>query len=102
MLKILLVDDDANAMRITRRALELYEDIEVVGAVDCGLAAMEFVKANVVDLVLLDIEMQDMSGFEVASYIHKNYPKIQYVFLTGHTDFAVDGYAYQPLSFLVV
>ena len=101
MLKILLVDDDAEAMKITRRALELFDRAAVVGEASSGIAAMEFVKSNAVDLVLLDIEMQDMSGFEVAAYLHKNYPKIQYVFLTGHTDFAVDGYAYQPLSFLV-
>ena len=91
MLKILLVDDDADAMKITRRALELFDRATVVGEASSGIAAMEFVKSNAVDLVLLDIEMQDMSGFEVASYLHKNFPKIQYVFITGHTDFAVDG-----------
>lgn len=101
MLRILLVDDDANGMRITRRALELFEDVKIVGEVSSGMDAIAFVKTAEVDLVLLDIEMEDMSGFEVASYLHKNYPKTQYVFLTGHTDFAVDGYAYQPLSFLV-
>ena len=101
MLKILLVDDDANAMGITRRALELFDNAEVVGEACSGMEAMEFVRHTTVDLVLLDIEMQDMSGFDVAEYLHKNYPKTQYVFLTGHTDFALDGYSYQPLSFLV-
>jgi DNA-binding LytR/AlgR family response regulator len=101
MLKILIVDDDANSMRITRQALELLGNNEIVGEVGSGINAMEFIKENAVDLVLLDIEMQDMSGFDVASCLHKNYPKVQYVFLTGHTDFAVDGYTYQPLSFLV-
>ena len=101
MLKILLVDDDANVMGITRRALELFDNAKVVGEAYSGMEAMKFVRHAAVDLVLLDIEMQDMSGFDVAEYLHKNYPKTQYVFLTGHTDFAVDGYAYQPLSFLV-
>ena len=101
MLKILLVDDDADTMCITRRALGLFDNVEVVGEAYSGMDAIEFIKKNKVDLVLLDIEMQEMSGFDVAAYLHKNYPKIQYVFLTGHTDFAVDGYAYQPLSFLV-
>ena len=101
MLKILLVDDDLDAMSITRRALELFDNAMIVGEAYSGMEAMEFVKKNAVDLVLLDIEMQDMSGFDVASYLHNSYPKIQYVFLTGYTDFAVDGYAYQPLSFLV-
>ena len=101
MLRVYIVDDDANAMSITKRALELFKDVSIVGTASSGMEAIQFIKSNPVDLVMLDIEMQDMSGFDVASYIHGNYPDVQYVFITGHTDFAVDGYSYQPLSFLV-
>lgn len=101
MLKILLVDDDKNSMNITKQALELFTDISVIGTASSGMEAISFVKENSVDLVLLDIEMDEMNGFEVASYLHKHYPNIQYVFVTGHTDFALDSYDYQPLSFLI-
>ena len=101
MLKGLIVDDDENSMNIIRHAVELFTDVNIVGTAGSGMEAIEFIKGKEVDLVMLDIEMDDMSGFDVASYIYRNYPKIQYVFITGHSDFAVEGYEYQPLSFLV-
>ena len=101
MLRTLLVDDDAASMRILEQALALFSDVEIVGRVPSGMEALLFVRDNPTDLVFLDIEMDEMSGFEVARHLHTHYPQTQYVFVTGHTDFAVDGYAYQPLSFLV-
>ncbi len=101
MLKILIADDEKESVETTRRVLELLGDVEIVGEVNSGLDAMEFVKNNPVDLVLLDIEMPGDNGFDTANYLHKNYPEIKYVFLTGHTDFALTGYDYAPLSFLV-
>ena len=101
MLKLLLVDDDELSMKITKQALALSEEAVVAGTAASGMEAIAFIQNHPVDLVLLDIEMDEMNGFEVASYLHKYYPDIQYVFVTGHTDFALEGYRYQPLSFLV-
>ncbi len=101
MLKILLVDDDAGSTKITRQALELFSEVSVVGTAASGMEAIEYIRKNPIDLVLLDIEMDEMNGFELASYLHSHFPDIQYVFVTGHTDFALSSYDYQPLSFLI-
>ena len=101
MLKVLLVDDDSASMKVTQQALGLFSNVEVVGAFASGMEAIVYIKNNPVDLVLLDIEMDEMNGFEVAAHLHNHYPEVQYVFVTGHTDFALDGYSYQPLSFLI-
>lgn len=101
MLRVLLVDDDSVSLKITRQALELFPEAVVEGTAASGMEAIAYIRENQVDLVFLDIEMEQMSGFEVAAYLHNNYPDVQYVFVTGHTDFALDGYNYQPLSFLI-
>ncbi len=101
MLKILLVDDDAISMKTIKQALELFPEASVAGTAASGMEAIAYIRKNPIDLVLLDIEMDEMNGFEVASYLHSHYPDIQYVFVTGHTDFALGGYNYQPLSFLI-
>ena len=101
MLRTLLVDDDAQSMQILDQALALFDDVSVVGRITNGADALRFVRENSVDLLFLDIEMDGMNGFELAEHLHRHYPDVLYVFVTGHTDFAVDGYAYQPLSFLV-
>ena len=95
------MDDDTRSTSVLAQALALFPDVDIVGRVSCGMEALLFVRDNPTDLVFLDIEMDEMNGFEVAEHLHSHYPRIQYVFVTGHTDFAVDGYAYQPLSFLV-
>ena len=86
MLKILLVDDDAGSTKITRQALELFSEVSVVGTAASGMEAIEYIRKNPIDLVLLDIEMDEMNGFELASYLHSHFPDIQYVFVTGHTE----------------
>ena len=101
MLKILLVDDAEGSMKITKQALELFPEASVEGTAASGMEAIAYIRKHPVDLVLLDIEMDEMNGFEVASYLHRHYPEVQYVFVTGHTDFALCGYNYQPLSFII-
>ena len=101
MLKILIVDDDADSMRITKQAIELFQDVCVAGTASSAAEAIAFIKENPVNLIMLDIEMDNINGFELAAHLHSHYPQVQYVFVTGHTDFAVEGYEYQPLSFLV-
>ena len=70
-------------------------------AVSGGAEAAAFLRRTAVDLLFLDIEMEDVSGFDLARHIQSAYPKILIVFLTGHVDFALDGYEFKPLAFLI-
>lgn len=101
MLKILIVDDDPIACDITISALQRFEQVQVEGTASSGADAIKFLQKTEVDLVFLDIEMDEMDGFEAANRIHREFPQVMYVFLTGHVKFALEGYDYQPLSFLM-
>jgi DNA-binding LytR/AlgR family response regulator len=101
MLSVLIADDDKTARDITASALRQFSDVTVAGAVASGEEALVFLRRTQVDLVLLDIEMPNIDGFEAADRIHREFPRIMYVFLTGHVEYALSGYDYQPLSFLV-
>lgn len=100
MLSVLVIDDDQITKEITIQALERFEDVKVVGAVDSGEEALHFLRETIVDLAFLDIEMDEMNGFEVAKKIRSLFPQVMYVFLTGHVEYALSGYDYQPLSFI--
>ena len=100
MLRVLIVDDDEIACDITLQALSKFEDVNVVKIVKSGEEAISFLNEQEVDLAFLDIEMKEMDGFHLASKIHDMFPRVMYVFLTGHVQYALDGYDYQPLSFL--
>ncbi len=70
----LVVDDSITVRRVTQRLLER-NGLRVLTARD-GVEAMEMMKDNVPDVILLDIEMPRMDGYEVAAQV-RNDPRLQ-------------------------
>lgn len=68
--KILIVDDDLDTLRLVHLVLEK-QGFEVVEASN-GEQALEVVKTNTPDLILLDLMMPGMDGYEVAQRIRRN------------------------------
>jgi two-component system, chemotaxis family, protein-glutamate methylesterase/glutaminase len=61
-IKVLIVDDSAVVRQVARAALEADPGIEVIGAVPDPLYALERMKSNWPDVIVLDIEMPRMDG----------------------------------------
>lgn len=101
MLRVLLVDDEPQSLEALRHSLGVFSYVTVAGTAGSGSEAVAFLQRETVDLVFLDIEMGDVSGFDLARNIQTAYPNILIVFQTGHAGFALDGYEYKPLDFLV-
>jgi two-component system, NtrC family, sensor kinase len=82
--KILAVDDTAGDLRDLRNALKATHS-EVFTSSN-GKAAMEFLKGQMVDLIVLDVLMPDMDGYEVCRAIkHDHRTKdIPVIFVTGN------------------
>ena len=72
--KLLIVDDEADTLRLVSLMLER-QGYEVSMAED-GQSALEKIKADQPDLILLDVMMPDMDGFEVARILRKD-PKTE-------------------------
>ena len=64
-MKILIVDDQADARDGLLRLCKRNNDIEVVVEADCGSAAIDAADTLNPDILLLDVELPDMSGFEL-------------------------------------
>jgi chemosensory pili system protein ChpA (sensor histidine kinase/response regulator) len=73
---VMVVDDSITMRKVTSRVLER-NDMEVATAKD-GLDAVEKIQDRVPDLVLLDIEMPRMDGYEFATYM-RNDPRLKAV-----------------------
>lgn len=100
-IQVLIVDDDEASLRVSRAAMEqLVEPVGIYSARTAG-ETMRILSAQTVDLAFLDIDMPDTDGFSIADYIDHHCPEVQYIFLTGHADFAARSYDYEPLDFLV-
>lgn len=69
LLRVLVVDDEPVARKVLRQELDLLPDVEVVGEADNGETALLQISTLRPDLVLLDIQMPVMGGFELLSHL---------------------------------
>lgn len=83
MIKVLIVDDHALVRMGIRRLLEDLPDIEVVSDVDNGEKALLAVKEFKPDVVLLDMKMPGMDGWEVTRRLKKSHPSIKIIAVTA-------------------
>ncbi len=104
MKKILLVDDDLKNSMLLKRFIEA-EGYEVVYAPN-GRVGLELYRDIHPDLILLDINMPEMNGFEVAQTIRESDRRVIIFFLTDRTDkvdrlygFKLKGNDYIPKPF---
>lgn len=82
--KILVVDDEADTVDLIRLTLET-AGYQVEQALD-GSAALEQVQSNSYDVLLLDIMMPDMSGFDVLQMLRGRADRVPpVIFLTART-----------------
>ena len=80
-LKVLLVDDEEEFVTTLAERLQLRE-IETVIATD-GDDALRIINTDRPPVVVLDVMMPGIGGFDVLQQVNRNYPQIQVILLTG-------------------
>ncbi|MBD0328676.1 MAG: response regulator transcription factor [Thermoleophilia bacterium] len=83
MTTILLVDDHSSFRRTARALLES-EGFDVVGEAADGASALEAVEALAPDVVLLDVHLPDIDGFEVAARLRRSGDAAAVVMISSH------------------
>ena len=87
--KIMIVDDEPDQILTVKLILtDLSDEYETIGA-NSGMQCLELLKNNQIpDLILLDIMMPEMNGWDVAAELKKNpnWNDIPIIFLTAKTD----------------
>lgn len=80
--KILITDDEQSIRNALKEILE-FENYETVEA-ENGDQALEIVKKEVIDLVMLDIKMKGMDGVETLEKIKEYKPELPVIMISGH------------------
>jgi len=97
-MRVLVVDDEPAARR--RLALMLEElDEEIVGEAANGIEALEMARERKPDVLLLDIEMPEVDGFDVARHLPAPRPLL--VFQTAYDEYALRAFDHAALDYLV-
>jgi len=97
MIRLLLVDDQFLFAESLETVLtSRYDDLNVVGVVTDGAAAVEFVMSHDVDLVLMDVRMPGMDGVEATRRIIDARPEVRIIMLTTFQD---DRFVFKSLDY---
>ena len=96
--KCIIADDEPLARKVIKTHLQAFEDVEIVA--ECGNAVEtdRVLRQHSVDLIFLDIEMPQISGFEFLKTLSKP-PKI--IIVTAYRNYALKGYEYDIVDYLL-
>ena len=83
-MRILVADDNPAVRNYLRSLLEQQSTWHVCDQVPTGAEALQRVKENPPDMVLLDFQMPDLNGIEVARRIAQLFPQIPILMVTIH------------------
>jgi DNA-binding NtrC family response regulator len=100
-MRLLLVDDESDfrntlLKRMRRREVD-------VSDVESGDAALQWLAAHSVDVVILDVRMPGMDGVETLRMIKRQYPLTEVIMLTGHAsmEVAIEGMEMGAFDYLM-
>ena len=99
-MRIVLVDDDPSVRENLKTLLSIYaKDCEVIAEANGVKSGIECLEQNKPDLLLLDVEMQDGTGFDLLSI----YGKLDFnvVFVTGHDAYAIKAFKYSAIDYIL-
>lgn len=84
--RLLIVDDHRLFAEGIRFLIEQAVGYDVVGVVHSGREVIPFLERHLVDMVLLDIELPDLSGFDLAKSVRALYPTLKILALSMRDD----------------
>jgi DNA-binding NarL/FixJ family response regulator len=82
--RILVVDDNPAVRHYLRALLEQQSAWQVCGEARTGREALERVEKNPPDMILLDFQMPDLNGLDVARQLTRFFPEIPILMITIH------------------
>lgn len=97
-LKVLIVDDEPIARDILTEYVAKVPDIELAGTCTNAVEVFAFLNKHEVDILLLDINMPEITGIELLQTL-RNPPMV--IFTTAYSEYAVESYELNAIDYLL-
>ena len=97
-LRTIAIDDEPLALRLVSDYISKTPFLELMGAFDNPLDAIDFLSTQSADLIFVDIQMPDLTGIEFARSL-ENAPKI--IFTTAYEKYALEGFKLNAIDYLL-
>jgi len=98
-MRILIVDDESLARAYLREQLGTIPDMEVIGEAANGFEAVKLAEELTPDVMLLDVQMPKLSGFEVLELLGNRSPAV--IFVTAFDEFALRAFEVHAVDYLL-
>jgi len=99
-MEVIIVDDEPAARRAVRECCERESDLKVVGEFGEARAALEAIRRQMPDVLFLDIQMDSMTGMELARALDPHtLPLI--VFVTAYDQYALEAFEVSAIDYLL-
>ena len=98
-MRVMIVDDERPARDKLRRLLEQEHDISAIGEARDGVDALERLAAFAPDVLLLDIQMPEVTGLDVAASLPSPAPLV--VFVTAYDEYAIRAFDANAVDYLL-
>lgn len=100
-MKILCVDDEALVLQLTLSMCRELPQVDEAEGFSYVQDALDWLDTNAPDAALLDIDMPEMNGLQLAAKIKEKRPDTAIIFLTGFSQYAVDAFAMHASGYLL-
>jgi len=97
-IRTITIDDEPLALQLLSGYVEKTPFLELTGSFDNPLDAMDYLSGNEVDLIILDIQMPDLTGIEFARVQET---KAKLVFTTAYEKYALEGFKLNAIDYLL-
>src|SRR5258708_6771713 len=101
LLRTVVVDDEQLARDELCFLLEKVGGVEVIGQAGNGVEALNVIEEYQPDLVMLDVQMPGLTGFEVARRVLQAGFDSQVVFVTAFDQYAIDAFEVNAVDYLL-
>lgn len=108
MISVAICDNNLQFCRLLTRKLRDISVSTLPDRYDCTFAPefcsanelLEYVKHHSIDILFLDIDMPEMSGFELAGVLKDRYPDIIIIFVSAYDGYVYSSFKFNPFRFL--
>ncbi|WP_432662431.1 LytTR family DNA-binding domain-containing protein [Wukongibacter baidiensis] len=101
MLKAMLIDDEANALKLLTYLLEQIDEVKVVAAFSNPYESFYHIDTHRPDVIFLDIDMPQISGLDLAGQLLEKYPDVHIVFITAHDEYALNAFGVNAIDYIL-
>lgn len=99
-MRTLIIEDEGAARRRLEGMVSKHPQLSLEGSASSGSKAIELINTKPADLLLMDIQLKDMTAFEVLSKVEKDYSG-NIIFVTAYNHFAIKAFEVFAIDYVL-